>query len=79
MLRLGQTIRGPSAAARTDEGAGRCGHMTQLYLTVKFDMHVAIDRRGAAWGRGVLKSSLGNYPVYSVLTSTLLQTCSLNF
>ena len=31
VLRLGQA-RGPSAAARTGQGAGRCGHMTNLIL-----------------------------------------------
>ena len=57
-LRLGQA-RGPSAAARPGQGAGRCGLMTNIINVILMRSMYKIDRRGG----GVQKSfSYRNIP-----------------
>ena len=44
-MRLGHA-RGPSAAARTDLGAGRCGHMSNFIPLLNMRCMHKIDRKG---------------------------------
>ena len=56
------SLFGPSAAARTGYGAGRCGHITN-YIDVKLMRSMyKIDRRGGGRMGGVQKSFSRNIP-----------------
>ena len=74
-LRLGQA-RGPSAAARRGQGAGRCDPITHFINVLNMSMY-KIDRRGRGGGEGVQKSYTRKlYPKLTLSVSFCIQVTS---